>query len=154
MCSAQPGRHLSAVHAVGYCVQALLSGVPQGRLVLLDLFAEEHPIWTRTSALYGHPFIWCMLHNFGGNSAMYGALPAVAEGVSSAMRTAPENLVGIGMAPEGIEQNPALYEFMAGKAISSGVSLLLDRHEGLHGYLILANVAATDCLCHAACIML
>lgn len=98
-------------------MQALLAGVPCGRLVLLDLFADEHPVWTRTEALYGHPFIWCMLHNFGGNSAMYGALPSVAEGVSAAMSMASGNLVGIGMAPEGIEQNPVVYEFMAGGSI-------------------------------------
>jgi alpha-N-acetylglucosaminidase len=59
------------------CPQALLSGVPQGRLVLLDLFADEHPVWSRTEAFYGYPFIWCMLHNFGGNLEMYGALPQV-----------------------------------------------------------------------------
>eukprot|EP00775_Hariotina_reticulata_P004459 gene4459-4715_t len=94
-------------------VQALLGGVPRGRMLLLDLFAEEHPVWSRTSALYGHPFIWCMLHNFGGNLEMYGALPSVAEGVSAAMAAAPENLMGVGMAPEGIEQNPAVYEFMS-----------------------------------------
>lgn len=99
--------------------------MPQGRLVLLDLFADEHPVWTRTSALYGHPFIWCMLHNFGGNSAMYGALPAVAEGVSSALKAAPDNLVGVGMAPEGIEQNPAVYEFMAGEPRTSLLPHLL-----------------------------
>ena len=59
------------------CLQALLSGVPQGRLILLDLFADEHPVWSRTEAFYGYPFIWCMLHNFGGNLEMYGALPQV-----------------------------------------------------------------------------
>lgn len=103
-------------------LQALLSGVPQGRLVLLDLFADEHPVWTRTSALYGRPFIWCMLHNFGGNSAMYGALPSVAEGVSAALEN--DNLVGVGMAPEGIEQNPAVYEFMAGEEASCTATVM------------------------------
>jgi alpha-N-acetylglucosaminidase len=63
-------------------LQALLSGVPQGRLVLLDLFADEHPVWTRTECLYGYPFIWCMLHNFGGNLEMYGALPQVGARLS------------------------------------------------------------------------
>jgi len=48
--------------------QALLAGVPRGRMLLLDLFADEHPVWSRTASLYGHPFIWCMLHNFGGVS--------------------------------------------------------------------------------------
>ncbi len=49
-------------------MQAVLSGVPHGRLVLLDLIAESHPLWRRTEGFYGAPFIWCMLHNFGGNS--------------------------------------------------------------------------------------
>jgi hypothetical protein len=48
--------------------QALLAGVPRGRMLLLDLFADEHPVWSRTASMYGHPFIWCMLHNFGGVS--------------------------------------------------------------------------------------
>jgi alpha-N-acetylglucosaminidase len=94
-------------------LQALLSGVPRGRLLLLDLFADEHPVWSRTACMYGHPFIWCMLQNFGGNLEMYGALPAVAEGVAAALDAAQGGMVGIGMAPEGIEQNPAVYEFMA-----------------------------------------
>ncbi|KIZ03038.1 alpha-N-acetylglucosaminidase [Monoraphidium neglectum] len=109
-------------------IKALLAGVPRGSLVVLDLFAEEHPVWTRTEGFYGYPYIWCMLHNFGGNNEIYGALPAVAEGVSAAMaasaaaaaRTGDHhrgfgggNLVGVGMAPEGIEQNPVVYEFMA-----------------------------------------
>eukprot|EP00879_Flechtneria_rotunda_P012049 GHRR01012584.1.p1 GENE.GHRR01012584.1~~GHRR01012584.1.p1 ORF type:complete len:506 (+),score=227.61 GHRR01012584.1:2258-3775(+) len=44
---------------------------------------------------------------------MYGALPAVAEGLLAAMTAHPDNLIGVGMAPEGIEHNPAVYEFMA-----------------------------------------
>lgn len=49
------------------CMQALLEGVPRERLVMLDLFAEVFPLWNRTEAFQGVPFIWCMLHNFGGN---------------------------------------------------------------------------------------
>ena len=47
--------------------QALVQGVPQGRLVLLDLYAEVFPLWSRTQSFYGAPFMVCMLHNFGGN---------------------------------------------------------------------------------------
>ena len=49
-------------------MQGVLSGVPRRRLVLLDLIAESHPLWRRTEGFYGAPFLWCMLHNFGGNS--------------------------------------------------------------------------------------
>ncbi len=60
------------------CAQALVSGVPKGALVMLDLFAEVFPLWKATESFYGADFIFCMLHNFGGNIEMYGALPAVA----------------------------------------------------------------------------
>jgi len=51
-------------------MQGVLSGVPRGRLVVLDLIAESHPLWRRTEGFYGAPFIWGMLHNFGGNSGV------------------------------------------------------------------------------------
>lgn len=56
-------------------LQGLISGVPTGALVMLDLYAEVQPQWARTQGFYGAPFIWCMLHNFGGN---LGAHPARA----------------------------------------------------------------------------
>ncbi len=52
----------------GAGVQAVVSGVPRGALVMLDLYAEVFPLWQRTRSFFGAPFIHCMLHNFGGNS--------------------------------------------------------------------------------------
>lgn len=46
----------------------------QGRMIILDLFAELSPVYQRTESFYGQPFIWCMLHNFGGTMELYGAL--------------------------------------------------------------------------------
>lgn len=105
-------------------IQALLSGVPKGNLILLDLFAEEHPIWERTNSFFGYPFIWCMLHNFGGNLEIYGALPSVVDGVSRALKSG-STIVGVGMAPEGIEQNPAVYELMSEMALRQRVDVNL-----------------------------
>ncbi len=34
-------------------LQGLLSGVPRGRMILLDLYAEVFPIWLRTASFYG-----------------------------------------------------------------------------------------------------
>lgn len=48
-------------------MQGLISGVPRGSLILLDLYAELFPQWQRYQRFYGAPFVWCMLHNFGGN---------------------------------------------------------------------------------------
>lgn len=46
-------------HACGTVApQALLAGVPRGNLLLLDLFADEHPVWSRTDGFFGYPYIW------------------------------------------------------------------------------------------------
>ncbi len=94
-------------------IKALLNAVPDKQLVVLDLFTDEHPVWTRTDAYYGKPWIWNMLQNFGGNISLFGRMRHVAADPSIALHD-PEskNMMGIGLAPEAIEQNPAVYELM------------------------------------------
>ena len=58
-----------------------IPGVPLGKMIVLDLYAEISPVWKRTSSFYGQPFIWCMLHNFGGNIGMHGTLGTIASGI-------------------------------------------------------------------------
>ena len=53
-------------------------------MVVLDLYAEISPVWMKTDSFYGQPFIWCMLHNFGGNIGMHGTLQTIATGKYSA----------------------------------------------------------------------
>lgn len=94
-------------------VKALLNAVPNDQMIVLDLYSDAHPVWNRTDAYYGKPWIWNMLQNFGGNISMFGRMRHVAADPSIALRD-PEskNMVGIGLTPEGIEQNPALFELM------------------------------------------
>ena len=49
----------------------------QGRLILLDLFSEVLPQYSRFESFYGHYYIWNMLHDFGGNNFNFGALTNV-----------------------------------------------------------------------------
>ena len=58
-------------------VKAFLQGVPIGELLVLDLYAENSPIFNVTDSFYGQPYIWCMLGNFGGNTGWFGALPDI-----------------------------------------------------------------------------
>ena len=46
-------------------------------MIVLDLFAEISPIYWRTESFYGQPFIWCMLHDFGGVMELYGDMDSV-----------------------------------------------------------------------------
>ncbi|VCX37731.1 unnamed protein product [Gulo gulo] len=94
-------------------VRAVLGAVPRGRLLVLDLFAESQPVYLRTASFHGQPFIWCMLHNFGGNHGLFGALEAVNQGPATARLFPNSTMVGTGMAPEGIGQNEVVYALMA-----------------------------------------
>jgi alpha-N-acetylglucosaminidase len=94
-------------------IEALLNAVPGDRMLLLDLAAEIEPVWKRTQAFYGKPWIWNMLNNFGGNVNLFGRMDGVATGPALALNdTASGRLQGIGLTMEAIEQNPVIYELM------------------------------------------
>ncbi|HEY9044601.1 MAG TPA: alpha-N-acetylglucosaminidase [Ohtaekwangia sp.] len=94
-------------------IKALLDAVPNDHMLLLDLATEIEPVWKRTEAFYGKPWIWNMLHNFGGNISLFGRIEGVATGPSQALHDAASGTMkGIGLTMEGIEQNPVLYELM------------------------------------------
>ncbi|KAL4235880.1 hypothetical protein ACF0H5_004269 [Mactra antiquata] len=93
-------------------VKALLTSVPQGKMIILDLFAEVLPVYSNTSSFYGQPFIWCMLHNFGGTMELYGVKDTVNEGPFKARSYPNGTMIGTGLTPEGIFQNEAIYELM------------------------------------------
>ena len=94
-------------------IKALLDAVPNDKMILLDLATEIEPVWKRTDAFYGKPWIWNMIHNFGGNISMFGRMEAVASQPAAAFNDARSGkLKGIGLTMEAIEQTPVLYELM------------------------------------------
>ncbi|WP_442588152.1 alpha-N-acetylglucosaminidase [Pedobacter sp. AW31-3R] len=94
-------------------IKALLESVPNEHMIMLDLATEIEPVWKRTESYYGKPWIWNMLHNFGGNISMFGRMEGVAEGPAKALHDpAAGKLKGIGLTMEAIEQTPVLYELM------------------------------------------
>jgi alpha-N-acetylglucosaminidase len=95
-------------------IQALLNAVPNDHMIILDLWSETNPVWNRTDAYYGKPWIWNMLQNFGGNISLFGRMRHVAYDPAIALHDPDaKNMIGIGLTPEGIEQNPALFQLMA-----------------------------------------
>lgn len=93
--------------------EALLNAVPNDKMIILDLATEIEPVWKRTNAFYGKPWIWNMLNNFGGNTNLFGRLETVATEPANALNDSNRgNMVGIGLTMEGIEQNPVMYELM------------------------------------------
>ena len=94
-------------------VEAFLGAIPGDRVLILDLWAEEMPLWRKTRAFHGKPWIWCMLHNFGGRPGLFGKLKTIAEEPPRALADpGAGNMVGIGLTMEAIENNPIVYELM------------------------------------------
>ncbi|XP_059607539.1 alpha-N-acetylglucosaminidase [Phlebotomus argentipes] len=92
-------------------LESFLTAIPRGRFLVLDLMSEQYPQYERTNSYYGQPFIWCMLHNFGGTLGMHGSVNNVNVLVPSARERVNSTMVGVGVAPEGIWQNHVMYEF-------------------------------------------
>lgn len=98
----------------------LLSGLEGNRehALVLDLYAEKTPHWNETNAnKYGGgnfantPFVYCMLNNFGGRMGLHGHMDNIVSGVVTAANTSPV-MSGIGIAPEGSQNNPVLYDLL------------------------------------------
>lgn len=99
----------------------LLEGVKKGDIVVLDLASEIKPNWgdpespspfKRADGYSGHDWMWNMVLNFGGNVGLHGRMDNVIEGYYRACnseRFSP-TLCGFGLTPEGIENNPAMFE--------------------------------------------
>ncbi|XP_043250287.1 alpha-N-acetylglucosaminidase isoform X1 [Colletes gigas] len=93
-------------------VKAFLSSVPLGKMIVLDLQSEQFPQYNRFKSYYGHAFIWCMLHNFGGTLGMFGSAQIINHRVFEARNMNDSTMVGTGLTPEGINQNYVIYDLM------------------------------------------
>ena len=91
-------------------IRAYLGGVPNDQMVILDLFSEVRPVWKRTHYFFGKSWIYCVLHNFGGNMGLRGDLPTVFHDPHRAHQASNGTMMGMGITMEGIHQNYAVYD--------------------------------------------
>ncbi|XP_019869877.2 alpha-N-acetylglucosaminidase isoform X2 [Aethina tumida] len=92
--------------------KALLTSVPKGKMIVLDLQSEEFPQYERLDQYFGQPYIWCMLHNFGGTLGMFGSVDILNQRPIDARNSENSTMIGTGITMEGINQNYVIYEFM------------------------------------------
>jgi alpha-N-acetylglucosaminidase len=97
-------------------VEAYLSGVETDEdMLILDLFSESQPQWQRTNSYYGKPWIWCELHNYGGNMGLYGQISNVTINSIQALANS-SSLIGFGLTPEGQQGNEIMYSLLLDQA--------------------------------------
>ena len=107
-------------------VEAYLSGVESNEdMLILDLFSESIPQWQRTNSYYGKPWIWCQLHNFGGNMGLYGQIQNLTVNATQARIESP-SMAGYGLSMEGQEGNEIIYDLLLDQAWSETP---LDTHQ-------------------------
>lgn len=116
--------------------KAMLTGVPNGKMTMLDYYCEYKEMWRDLDGFYGQPYIWCYLGNFGGNSNIQGNVKQAGEKLDAALKEGGNNLVGIGSTLEGLEVQQFPYEYIFEKAWDfkktdeQVVNELADRHSG------------------------
>lgn len=102
-------------------IEAYLSGAKDFHdMLILDLNADSYPVWSRTESFFGKAWIWCQLHDFGGNMDTYGQIQNITKNPVEALNNSP-NLVGMGNAPESQEGNEIVYDLMLDQAWSTSV---------------------------------
>ena len=116
--------------------RAMLTGVPQGKMTMLDYYCEYKEMWRDHEGFYGQPFIWCYLGNFGGNTNVQGRVKEAGKRIEQALAECGDNLVGIGSTLEGLDVQQFPYEYILEKAWDFAktdeqvVNELADRHAG------------------------
>jgi alpha-N-acetylglucosaminidase len=92
-------------------VRRLLHSVPDDQLLVIDLWGETDPQWSRFDTFDGKPWAWCALLNFGGRTDLIGnpqtAVSRAHQAIDAANRPA-----GLGVSMEGIRNNTAYFELV------------------------------------------
>ena len=116
--------------------RAMLTGVPLGKMTMLDYYCEYQEMWREHDGFYGQPFIWCYLGNFGGNTNIQGRVREAGRRIERALKECGDNLVGIGSTLEGLDVQQFPYEYILEKAWDLGknyeqvINEVADRHSG------------------------
>lgn len=98
----------------------LMKNLEAGDLLVLDLYSEKRPqwgdpksVWCRKEGFGRHDWAYCMLLNFGGNVGLHGRMDQLVDGYYDARAHANgKTLRGVGATPEGIENNPVMFELI------------------------------------------
>ncbi|KAI0692938.1 alpha-N-acetylglucosaminidase [Cytidiella melzeri] len=100
-------------------IEAYLGSVPNDSMLILDLYAEAEPQWNRTNSFFGKPWVWCQLHDYGGNLGMEGNLYEITRGPVAALNAEGGSMTGMGLTMEGQEPgNEIVYDALLDQAWS------------------------------------
>ncbi len=99
---------------------SLVKNVPDDRFMVLDMASDYNKFfwgnsydWDFYPKFYNKEWVWSVIPNMGGKTAMTGYLEYYANGRLDALNSKNRgNLTGYGFAPEGVENNEMVYELL------------------------------------------
>ncbi|MEP7319582.1 MAG: alpha-N-acetylglucosaminidase [Panacibacter sp.] len=95
----------------------LLAKVDKSTVLIQELFGENTNNWETRKGYEGTPFIWCIVNNFGERPGIQGKLERFAAEVYRAGNSEyKQYMKGVGIMPEGINNNPVTYELLLATA--------------------------------------
>ena len=98
----------------------VMEAVDSSDMLVLDLFSECRPmwgapsVWRRENGYADHPWLFCLLENFGANVGLHGRLDQlISNFYLTKSHPLAKNIKGIGFTMEGSENNPVMFELMS-----------------------------------------
>jgi alpha-N-acetylglucosaminidase len=94
-----------------WCMQSwslrepIVKSLPKDKLLILDIGSKYHA----DQDFWGYPFTAGIISNFGGRTRMFGNLAAMAKNPFDEAAKKLGNCVGMGVFPEGIDNNPVYF---------------------------------------------
>jgi len=93
--------------------QPMLDALPKDQLLVLDLFCEYKENWRKRNQFGNTPWLWCSIHNFGGNNGLAANFDRIATFPIKALKEAGPGkgqMKGMGALMEGSEVSPMLWD--------------------------------------------
>lgn len=91
----------------------LLEKLDKRYVLVQELFGENTNNWETRKGYEGTPFIWATVTNFGERPGINGKLQRFADEVYRASQSEYKDFMkGVGILPEGINNNPVTYELL------------------------------------------
>lgn len=93
-------------------LKGFVDAAPPGHFVVIDMSYQGMGQWQQfqNASFFGAPFIWTALHDFGGNDGIKGDMRRLNQIPFGLIGDT--SIAGVGGTPEGIDQNPAFYDFL------------------------------------------
>jgi alpha-N-acetylglucosaminidase len=91
----------------------LIASTDRSHVLVQELFGENTRNWETRRGYEGTPFVWCCIDDFGERPGLFGKLQRYADETYRA-RTGELGayLQGVGIMPEGIDNNPVAYDIV------------------------------------------